>query len=225
MHKKITLFGIATAIMILAVCIGTAGGAAVAGNAGQTQRQRISAGASAIIQKGQMANVDAAAPRTAADSNYGTPTPAYTNYDAIWTSSGNQFIKEDMDSGIVVGTPVHGVNQFGFTLGPNQYTIIITPFVNSISKTGIHPKVRYLYFELNMPTGVSVSQVSVWSGTTQVYFSPVTWAGTGAVKDYTLDMGSYHDMVRGISTAMIITNSQTSNQGVFSYGAGAKQEW
>jgi hypothetical protein len=175
MYKKITLFGIVTAIVILAVCTGT--------------------------------------------------VTAYSNYDAVWSSSGNQFIMEDKNSGIVAGTAIHGGDVFVFTLGPNKNTIIITPFVNSISKSGIHPKIRYLYYQLNMPTGVSVTAVSVYSGATLVYSGNPAWAGAGALKDYTLDMGSHYDMARGINTAMIITNSIASNKAVYTLGAGAKQEW
>jgi hypothetical protein len=178
MFKKITLLGIVTAIVILAVCIG---------------------------------------PATAI---------TYTNYDAIWTSSGNQLIMENWLTGIAAGTtPTHYAGYYSFTMAPSSTTVMNTPFVNTISKTGVHPHVRYLYFELKMPTGVNVTWVTVYDGATSVYSKGVTWAGTGAVKDYTLDMGSYHDMVRGIQISIIMDNSLVSKQDVNSYGAGAKQEW
>lgn len=223
MHKKITLFGIATAIVIVAVCIGAAGGAAVAVNAGQTQKQMVSDTASAGMQKDQMANVDVPVQSTAAHSDYAPAS--YANYDAIWSSSSNQFIPEGV-SGIAAGTtPAHWDNSFTFTIAANSYTVMNTPFVNTISKNGIHPRVRFLYFELKMPVGVSVTNIGVASGANMVYAGPVSWAGTGTVKDYTLDMGSYKDMVRGINTGIRITNSLDSNAYVESYGAGAKQEW
>jgi hypothetical protein len=210
MYKKFTLLGIVTAIVILAVCIG----AATAGDVSNT--------ASATGQKDLTAIGDTYALPSAAGSN--SVMNLFSNYDAVWSSSSNQFLKEDMVSGII-GTPVHGVNQFGFTISPSSNAIVMTPFVNSISKTGTHPMVRYLYYELQMPVGVSVTTVTVDTGTTDVYAGSPGWAGTGAVKDYTLDMGSYHDMVRGITTAMIITNPQASSKTVYTQGVGAKQEW
>lgn len=51
------------------------------------------------------------------------------------------------------------------------------------------------------------------------------WAGTGAITDYTVDMGYYYDMVRGIQTSIEMTNENDSNQNVYTCGAGLKQEW
>jgi hypothetical protein len=154
------------------------------------------------------------------------PAAAYLNYNIIWTSSGNQFLEESAMSGIATSpAPNHYPADFRFTMLPSSNAYLITPFTSTINVNGTEPVVRSLFFELKMPAGVSVSQIWVYNGPNLVSLNNVNWAGTGSAKVYTLDMGSYKNMNRGINTALIFYNSQTSNQEVSAYGAGAKVQW
>jgi hypothetical protein len=152
------------------------------------------------------------------------PAAAYANYEYIWTSSGNQFLEEDSISGIDLG-PDHYEDYYYFSLMSSHSTVLLTPFVNSINKNGVHPKVRYLWFALKMPTGVNAVHINVYNGPNNVYSHSLNWAGTGAYKEYMIDMGSYKDMNRGINTGLNLQNTGGTGGGVETYGAGAKEEW
>jgi hypothetical protein len=152
------------------------------------------------------------------------PAAAYANYEYIWTSSGNQLVEEDSISYITSG-PYHSASSYYFTVKTGGMPLLITPFVNSINKNGVHPKVRYLWFALNMPSGVSATYISVFNGPNQVYSKNIVWAGTGVYKEYVLDMGSYKDMNRGINTLLMVENPLGMDKTIYTYGAGAKEEW
>jgi hypothetical protein len=153
------------------------------------------------------------------------PAAAYANYEYIWTSSGNQFVQEYNPISGLPKNVYHSEGYYRYDATSKNYFALITPFVNSINKNGVHPKVRYLWFALNMPSGVSADSIQVYNGPTQVYSHSLTWAGTGAYKEYLVDMGSYKDMNRGISTSLVTYNSQNTDQTIYTYGAGAREEW
>jgi hypothetical protein len=154
------------------------------------------------------------------------PAAAYLNYNIIWTSSGNQLVKENTLSGITSGTtPVHFQDGFAFYLSPSSSVSVITPFTSTINMNGPEPKVRTLFFMMNMPVGVNVTYVEAWNGPFLVSSKTVSWAGTGTPVLYTLDTGSYTIMNRGITTAMTVHNDLASDQNVRTYGAGAKLQW
>jgi hypothetical protein len=153
------------------------------------------------------------------------PVAAYANYEYIWTSSGNQFVQEyDIVNGNALNAE-HFADYFQYNVKSVTYAFLTTPFVNSGNKNGVHPKVRYLWFALKMPVGVHASWINVFNGPTDVYYHSVNWEGTGVYKEYPLDMGSYKDMNRGINTALRISNTLGTDQTVYTYGAGAKEEW
>jgi hypothetical protein len=152
------------------------------------------------------------------------PAAAYSNYEYIWTSSGNQFLEEGSIPDISLG-PYHYPDSYSFTVKPSLTPVVITPFVNSGNKNGVRPKVRYLWFALYMDVGVKANYIQVFSGAASVYSHSIDWEGTGAYKEYILDMGSYKDVNRGINTALSIYNSNGVGEGVAMYGAGAREEW
>jgi hypothetical protein len=154
------------------------------------------------------------------------PAAAYLNYNIIWTSSGSQLVKEDTSSQLAPGTtPVHYVDGYRFLIAPSKNVQVITPFTSTINMNGPEPKVRSLFFKLMMPVGMNVTYVSVYNGPEYVYSKDLIWAGTGTAQLYTLDMGSYNIMNRGINTLLIIQNDLPGNAPASTYGAGAKLQW
>jgi hypothetical protein len=152
------------------------------------------------------------------------PAAAYSNYEYIWSSSGNQLVEESSITSGYASNAEHWGIYYQYDTQASKYSYLVTPFVNSINKNGVHPKVRYLWFALEMPVGVSATSVYVYNGPTVVYSHSLTWAGTGAYKEYMLDMGSYKDMNRGINTELQFY-SPGSPATIYTYGAGAKEEW
>jgi hypothetical protein len=151
-------------------------------------------------------------------------TAAFKHNETIWTSSGNQFVGELYLSGLAT-TPMHHQYGYEFTILPSGTAGLITPFGNSIIKDGTRPRVRFITFALNMPVGVKVAGVYIYNGPDPVVSRTVNWAGTGAVKDYPLDMSSYYLMNRGVTAMLIIQNTEPSAHLVSTYGGGVKQEW
>jgi hypothetical protein len=155
------------------------------------------------------------------------PAAAYSNYEYIWSSSGNQLIEEGWNnpSHITYG-PYHVANTYYFTLKSGTGATLLTPFVNSGNKNGVRPKVRYLWFPMNMPTGVHVTAVDIYNGNSKMYSnSDLNWQGLGADKEYLLDMGSFKDVNRGINVAFLFQNDGATDQTVQTYGGGAREEW
>jgi hypothetical protein len=154
------------------------------------------------------------------------PAAAYLNYNIIWASSGNQFVKENELSSIAAGTtPTHFETYYGFTLAPSSSINVITPFTSTINVNGTEPVLRSLFFQLNMPAGVNVTRVTVNTGPLTYCDKNVNWAGTGTETLYTVDCGSYRPYNRGINTLMRVRNDQGTNQFVQTFGAGAKLQW
>ena len=149
---------------------------------------------------------------------------AYNHNDTIWSSSGNQFIMEHTTS-MLAGEPHHYSDGYAFNPNAGTFVYIYTPFVNSVIRDGIHPKVKYFVFPLKMPVGVNATYVTVSNGQSSVYSKNVNWAGTGAYKEYSFAMDSYKNMNRGISVIVRIKNDKATAQVVYSYGASVKQEW
>lgn len=148
---------------------------------------------------------------------------AYAHNESIWSSSHNQFVYEGTESNLI--SRYHYNNAFNLIVKPGVNVIIQTPFTAPYNKDGINLKARYLYFSLEMPVGVNVTHVAIANGHTTIYTRDVNWAGTGDAKVYTLNMGAWYNVNRGINANMNIVNSLGSNQNVQSYGAGVKLEW
>jgi hypothetical protein len=102
------------------------------------------------------------------------------------------------------------------------------PVTQVASYTGTHPKVRYATVQmLNDTAGGNVDAVEVYNGATFIKTVPVNWYTTGSVfSDFTLDMGSYYDMVRGMNMCLHVRNTDPNNiHWNIVGGYGAKAEW
>jgi hypothetical protein len=121
----------------------------------------------------------------------------------------------------------HGTN---LTPAPSQ-AVCATAWVNLpvtqvASYTGIHPKVRYATIRMFDYAGTAgIKEVDVYNGENEIGAYPVSWHNVGW-SDYTLDLGSYYDMVRGMNLLCIEYNVDTATYNwVVIGGYGAKAEW
>jgi hypothetical protein len=156
----------------------------------------------------------------------GPASAVYRNNETIWTSSGAQVVMETWLDNLEDGTvPTHWSDAYSLTIKPSEDVWVMTPFTYPTSRSGVTPKVRYLYFQMKMPVGVNATVYSVYSGPNLIRQDYVTWKGTGLTKLYKLDLGSFYTMNRGINAGVHVENTRATSQTVFMYGAGAKQEW
>jgi hypothetical protein len=212
MHLKRSYLGIAALIVILALCIGPAAtGAAGSGNTLSPNTLPVENTAPDSIVQQEVSPVTAT---------------AYKHNETIWTSSSAQVVTESWYTALADGSiPTHWSNTYTFSIKPTESVWVMTPFTYSIKKNGVTPKVRYLYFQMFMPEGVNVTGYTVYSGQNGIQTKSLTWEGTGAIKTYTLDLGGYYIMNKGINAGVAVKNTKLTAQPVYMYGAGAKQEW
>jgi hypothetical protein len=149
---------------------------------------------------------------------------AYKHNETIWSSSGNQVVSESYWNRLAYD-PVHTGGHYYFTINPSTFTYLVTPFASPTRIDGATPRVKNITFALNMPVGVNVTGVGIFSGQSLLYSRNVTWRGKNAYTEYKLVMDSYKIANRGLSTRLEITNSEGSSNLVYTYGAGAVMEW
>jgi hypothetical protein len=149
---------------------------------------------------------------------------AYAHNETIWTSFGNQFLMESFLSG-ATGEGTHYANGYSFGMKPGGTIVLVTPFTSPSVRDGVHPKLRYITFDLELPVGVNATHISVFSGPAVLCNKDIRWTGTGTARNYQLDMGSHKSANRGITAAITIQNDLLTSVESFGYGAGAKLEW
>lgn len=114
----------------------------------------------------------------------------YAHNETLWTASGNQRIQEqsanDLDSALLTNNN-HYTDVYRFRIRDQKSVYLLTPFITPVKKDGADPLVRYFWFDLNMPVGVNVTSVSVYSGNNLKYTNSTVLAGTGAKKTYLID--------------------------------------
>lgn len=208
-----TIVGLGMVILIFAMCIGGTGAVGTIVG-GQDDRGITGYSPHPVIYSppGQRAN------------------GMYKRNEMLWASSAAQIIQEQILQYLdqrFASSNNHYFNTYHFSIRNGQTVYLVTPFVASINNNGIKPNIRYLWMTLNLPVGVNVTRVGVFTGEATVYERSGTsvMAGTGAMKTYLIDMKSYHKMPKGIQVALTITNNKDSNQSVYSYGGKVRQEW
>jgi hypothetical protein len=100
------------------------------------------------------------------------------------------------------------------------------PVTSVASYTSVHPKIRYATIQSWSQFGTEgISRIEVYNGHTAVTTIPVDWHITGWA-DYTVDLGAYYDMVRGMNMRCTVYNSDTISPMYNTIGGfGAKSEW
>lgn len=147
----------------------------------------------------------------------------YTHNQTIWAPGGNQHVMElYAGSASNIGYYPDGLS---YTIAPSTGSFLLSTIPSPMSMDGVRPDVRYLYVDLSMPPGMNVTSVSVFSGVKQICYKVVKLKGTGTTLTYTIDMGAYHKMNRGITIMMVIQNDKAFAQTVYARGAAAKLEW
>lgn len=206
--KKVVM---AMAILILALCIG------IAGAVGENAREH-------LLPEVTGTHIDDG---IFSPQSYHSAL-SYKRNNTVYVGSGNQMIQEqsfeDLDTR-TVSLNNHYSNGYKFTLRNGRQAFLLTPFVSTINTNGIKPKVRYLWFTLKMPVGVNVTWMGVASGSNYVKDISFSRAGTGGIKDYKVDLGSYYSMPRGTQLYVTIQNDLSSNQTIYAYGGRMRQEW
>jgi hypothetical protein len=101
------------------------------------------------------------------------------------------------------------------------------PVTGVASVSGTHPKVRYAYIQMGsyFHRG-AIDRIEIYNGWTTVKTQVVDFTGDAGFAEYTLDLGAYYDMVRGMNMRCRIYNKDTTQTGLNSIdGYGAKAEW
>lgn len=209
MHKKIV--GIAMAIVILAMCIGVV---VAAGNYAENRKPP---------------EVTGPSPGLEVSSPQGDSSPvSYTKNETFLVGSGSQIIEEISLSSLDQRAPYLN-NHYGlyytFAIRNKQLVYLVTPYSVPTKKDGVNLKVRYLWMNLAMPVGVNVTEVYVNTGSTNLYDSTNKMVGTGTLKTYMIDMGSYKSVPNGIQVLANVQNDKTTNLTVNSYGGGVRLVW
>jgi hypothetical protein len=147
----------------------------------------------------------------------------YKHNETFWVAPASQIIEEEFASS--VSNPYHATGGYFIPILPQKGVWVDTPFVNPISINGIHPKVKYIYFRMYLPKDVNVTGTDLISGGYYKYYA-VNWVGKNTVKEVRHNLGSYHDMNRGINSGLYIRNyNATYSKTVVLYGGGVTSEW
>jgi hypothetical protein len=176
-------------------------------------------GPSSRIQEQPAATVEGSAPQ------------AYSNYFYFFTpgTAGNsQCWRKDLQCG---WEHHYADGMFiNITKGSNSLVFIDLPITQVASYSGTHPKVRYATVQMyntGGSTGGYVSSVQALNGGTYLTTVSTNWyTSSQTPTDFTLDLGGYYDMVRGMNMCLAAQNTQTtSDQYIAINGYGAKAEW
>jgi hypothetical protein len=157
----------------------------------------------------------------------GSAPQAYSNYFYFFTpgTAGNS--ECFYTSSCSYERHYSGHMEIGIKTGQSVYVNL--PITQVASYSGIHPKVRYATVQMynsGGSTGGYVTGVDVWNGGTFVKDVSTNWyTTTSTPTDFTLDLGGYYDMVRGMNMCLSVANTQITDQTISINGYGAKAEW
>ncbi len=146
---------------------------------------------------------------------------AYANNETIYASAGVQYVQEIN----TVPFQVHGPGAYLFTMPGKGAVYLETPFAVPVKKNGKDTRARFLWFTMKMPADVYVSSVLVNSGPLVLYSNYTDRRGTGTMKTYVIDMGSWKTIPYGIDLHLEVVNPNASGRNVYTYGASLLEAW
>lgn len=210
MRKKIV--GIAAVIMMVTVYIGAVVGSGIPADMGRRGTLSDHNSIVFISSVPQKEDLDA----------------AFENNETIWAPPGIQMVEEQSLSSLDLRSTlgnIHYSDYYRFSIRDGNQIWLLTPFVTSCSKNGITPRVRYLWYTIDMPVGVNVTQTIVTSNGQYIYNNFIVKQGTGDRKAYVVDLGSRRLIPGPVQLVLSVDNDQATNQTVQSYGARLLEEW
>jgi hypothetical protein len=154
-----------------------------------------------------------------------TPQTSYSNYFYFFNHGSSA--RSECSVGSCTETPYADGLWVSFPHSSSNF--INLPITQVASYSGTHPKVRYatVQMRVNGGTKLYVDYLPIWNGGTFQEFVYVTWyTPSDTFQDFTLDLGSYYDMVRGMNMCLHVVNTDTTNPyRIVIGGYGAKAEW
>jgi hypothetical protein len=175
-------------------------------------------GPSSRGQEQPAATVEGSAPQVYSNYFYFF-TPGTAGNSECWRTDNNCGFEHHYSDGM----------EINITKGVGNYVYVNLPITQVASYSGIHPKVRYATIQMynNTVGSVKISTLYVYNGGTHVTDVTPNWnVAYYPPTDYTLDLGSYYDMVRGMDmTLKAVNQDAASDDYIVINGYGAKAEW